>query len=87
MPNTTVPIATMLKEFCDAVEQRDGKRFAMLFTQDGVYHDAYYGAFSGREHIALGQLVGLLLPDQMRDRLRGLAASRFISANSAGLAA
>ena len=47
-----MPIATMLKEFCDTVAQRDGKRFAMLFTEDGVYHDVYYGAFSGRERIA-----------------------------------
>ena len=42
----------MLREFCDAVEQRDGQRFALLFAQDGVYHDVYYGAFSGREKIA-----------------------------------
>jgi ketosteroid isomerase-like protein len=42
----------MLKEFCDAVEKRDGKRFATLFAEDGVYHDVFYGAFAGRAKIA-----------------------------------
>jgi len=42
----------MLRSFCDAVERRDGKAFAALFTEDGVYHDVFYGAFKGREKIA-----------------------------------
>ena len=37
--------STMLRAFCDAVEQRNGKAFAELFTEDGVYHDVFYGAF------------------------------------------
>ncbi|MBR0755794.1 nuclear transport factor 2 family protein [Bradyrhizobium jicamae] len=45
-------IATMLRAFCDAVEQRNGKAFAKLFTEDGVYHDVFYGAFKGHERIA-----------------------------------
>ena len=45
-------IAAMLRSFCDAVERRDGKSFAALFTEDGVYHDVFYGAFQGREKIA-----------------------------------
>jgi ketosteroid isomerase-like protein len=44
--------ATMLRAFCDAVEQRDGKAVAELFTEDGVYHDVFYGAFAGRTKIA-----------------------------------
>ena len=40
--------STMLRAFCDAVEQRNGKAFAELFTEDGVYHDVFYGAFEGR---------------------------------------
>src|SRR3954467_10867230 len=44
--------AAMLRAFCDAVEQRDGKAFAALFTEDGVYHDVFYGAFRGRAKIA-----------------------------------
>ena len=44
--------ATMLRAFCDAVEQRNGKAFAELFTEDGVYHDVFYGAFTGRAKIA-----------------------------------
>ncbi|MBH5373178.1 nuclear transport factor 2 family protein [Bradyrhizobium glycinis] len=42
----------MLRAFCDAVEQRNGKAFAELFTEDGVYHDVFYGAFAGRAKIA-----------------------------------
>jgi ketosteroid isomerase-like protein len=46
--NTTA----MLRAFCDAVEQRNGAAFAALFTEDGVYHDVFYGAFTGRAKIA-----------------------------------
>lgn len=49
MPMTTV---AMLRAFCDAVEQRNGKAFAELFTEDGIYHDVFYGVFAGREKIA-----------------------------------
>jgi ketosteroid isomerase-like protein len=45
-------ISTMLKSFCDAVEQHNGAAFADLFTEDGVYHDVFYGAFKGRAKIA-----------------------------------
>lgn len=44
--------SAMLKAFCSAVERHDGKAFAELFTEDGVYHDVFYGAFEGREKIA-----------------------------------
>jgi len=42
----------MLRTFCDAVAARDGTTFAALFTEDGVYHDVFYGAFAGRARIA-----------------------------------
>lgn len=42
----------MLRAFCDAVEARNGKALAELFTEDGVYHDVFYGAFEGRAKIA-----------------------------------
>ena len=45
------PIA-LLKDFCEAVERREGARFAALFCADGVYHDVFYGAFAGRQRIA-----------------------------------
>ncbi len=45
-------IEAMLREFCDAVARRDGTAFAALFTEDGVYHDVFYGAFAGRARIA-----------------------------------
>ena len=44
--------STMLNEFCRAVERRDGGAVAALFTEDGVYHDEFYGTFSGRTKIA-----------------------------------
>lgn len=45
-------ITEMLRAFCDAVERRDGRAFAALFTEDGLYHDVFYGTFSGRAAIA-----------------------------------
>ena len=42
----------LLRAFCTAVEQHNGEAFAELFTEDGVYHDVFYGAFAGREKIA-----------------------------------
>ena len=45
-------VTAMLRTFCEAVERHDGKAFAALFTEDGVYHDVFYGAFEGRAKIA-----------------------------------
>jgi ketosteroid isomerase-like protein len=45
-------IPALLRIFCDAVERRDGKAFAALFAEDGVYHDVFYGTFTGRAAIA-----------------------------------
>jgi hypothetical protein len=45
-------VSAMLKAFCLAVERRDGKAFAGLFTEEGIYHDVFYGAFKGRAKIA-----------------------------------
>ena len=42
----------LLRAFCDNVEQHNGKAFAELFTEDGVYHDVFYGSFEGRDKIA-----------------------------------
>src|SRR5476651_243422 len=44
--------AAFLRTFCGAVERRDGKSFAALFAEDGVYHDVLYGPFRGRQKIA-----------------------------------
>jgi ketosteroid isomerase-like protein len=35
-----------------AVDTRDGAAMAALFTEDGVYHDVFYGEFAGRARIA-----------------------------------
>lgn len=42
----------LLRRFAQTVQDRDGKSFAALFTEDGVYHDVFYGAFKGRARIA-----------------------------------
>jgi ketosteroid isomerase-like protein len=44
-------ISSMLRDFCDAVEQRNGAVLANLFTEDGVYRDLFYGVFTGRAKI------------------------------------
>lgn len=44
--------ARILKDFTAAAEVGDGRGFAALFTEDGVYDDAFYGTFKGREAIA-----------------------------------
>ena len=44
--------SALLRTFCDAVEAHNGKALAELFTEDGVYHDVFYGAFNGRAKIA-----------------------------------
>ena len=45
-------LSALLKQFTSAVERRDGKAFAQLFAEDGVYHDVFYGPFTGRVKIA-----------------------------------
>ncbi len=44
--------SALLKAFCTAVERHDGKGLAELFTEEGVYHDVFYGAFKGRAKVA-----------------------------------
>ena len=43
--------ATLVNQFCAAVEAGDGERLAGLFTPEGIYHDTFYGEFKGREAI------------------------------------
>ena len=42
----------VLQRFTAAVEAGDADGLAALFTEDGVYHDGFYGAFEGRRAIA-----------------------------------
>ena len=42
----------LLSAFTGAVERRDGRALAALFTEDGVYHDVFYGSFAGRDRVA-----------------------------------
>ena len=45
-------VARVLGAFSEAVARHDGRGLAAVFTPDGVYHDAFYGAFKGRDQIA-----------------------------------
>ena len=45
-------LAALLDAFTKAVAAGDGAGFAALFTEDGCYHDVFYGAFRGRAAIA-----------------------------------
>ena len=45
--NADMEPAALLAAFRDAVARRDGRAFAALFTDDGVYHDVFYGEFRG----------------------------------------
>jgi len=42
----------MLARFASAVEANDGAGLAALFTDDGVYEDGFYGAYTGAAAIA-----------------------------------
>jgi ketosteroid isomerase-like protein len=44
--------AALTRRFCAAVTAGSGADLAALFTEDGVYHDGFYGAFRGRAAIA-----------------------------------
>jgi hypothetical protein len=44
--------AELLTIFAAAVQANDGQRLAMLFTEDGVYEDGFFGAHTGRSAIA-----------------------------------
>ena len=41
----------ILGQFTADVEAGDGHALAALFTEDGVYHDTFYGEFKGRDAI------------------------------------
>ena len=43
--------SALLERFTRAVEAGDGTALAALFTPQGVYHDTFYGEFTGREAI------------------------------------
>jgi hypothetical protein len=53
---TSVPTAdaftALLTTFADAVQSNHGQCLAMLFTEDGVYEDGFFGAHTGRAAIA-----------------------------------
>lgn len=63
---------SILKHFAAAVEAGDGQALGALFTPDGVYHDVFYGDFTGPQAIA-GMLEALFHRDgedfrwEMRD--------------------
>ena len=76
----------LLDRFTTAVETGNGKALAALFTEDGVYHDGFYGAHSGRDSIESmledkfwGQAQGFRwqMMDPLADDSMGYARYRF----------
>lgn len=47
--NSIADVTALLRALCDSCEKHQGETTADLFTEDGVYHDVFYGAFQGRE--------------------------------------
>ena len=45
-------LKSLLRGFAAAVEAGDGAALAACFTEDGIYHDTFYGEFQGRGAIA-----------------------------------
>ncbi len=43
--------AKLMQGLADTVSAGDGGKVAQMFTSDGVYHDVYYGEFTGHEPI------------------------------------
>lgn len=48
----TTTFSTLLRKFTAAAEAGDGAAFAACFTENGAYHDVFYGTFRGREKIS-----------------------------------
>jgi hypothetical protein len=47
METTHMTFDAILSRFTAAVEAGDGTALGALFTQDGIYHDTFYGEFHG----------------------------------------
>ncbi|MEM9683859.1 MAG: nuclear transport factor 2 family protein [Pseudomonadota bacterium] len=52
MTSPTDGFAALMDRFATAAVSGDGTALAALFSEDGAYHDVFYGTFSGRAAIA-----------------------------------
>ena len=52
IPHNPRDLVEFIDQFTDAACSGPGPRLAEFFTEDGVYHDGFYGAFCGRAAIA-----------------------------------
>lgn len=52
LSDTSLFFDGLLEKFRAAAVAGDGKGLAACFTEDGIYHDGFYGAFQGRLAIA-----------------------------------
>ena len=57
--------SALIDAFAKADARGDGQGVAALFTENGVYHDVFYGAFKGRARIA--ELITEWFPKTARD--------------------
>ncbi|MEL7464047.1 MAG: nuclear transport factor 2 family protein [Pseudomonadota bacterium] len=45
-------LASLLGDMAEAARRGDGAAFANVFSDDGAYHDVFYGTFRGRADLA-----------------------------------
>ena len=45
--------SNIINTFTKSVENNDGEKLSLLFTEDGIYDDYIYGPFKGRKKIEL----------------------------------
>jgi hypothetical protein len=64
-------MSPMLRAFCDAVERRNGKAFAELFTEDGVYHDVLSSSVKADDPVRRGPSIYSSCSGTLDARLRG----------------
>jgi hypothetical protein len=52
MNETSMQFAALIERMTQAICRGDGQAVAACFTEDGAYHDGFYGEFRGRAAIA-----------------------------------
>jgi ketosteroid isomerase-like protein len=52
MPDASAQFAALIRRMTQSICSGDPEAAAACFSEDGVYHDGFYGAFKGRAAIA-----------------------------------
>ena len=65
MSEASAQFAALIGRMTHSICQGDAEAAARCFTEDGVYHDGFYGEFAGREAVA--RMVSELFHGSARD--------------------